>query len=96
MTLSRIPAAFDHPDFLFELKHDGFRSLAYISDGHCELVSRKRNHYKSFHSLKAALADLKVTDAILDGEIVCLDWNIEYDGENLILIRESHVLTPTD
>jgi hypothetical protein len=30
MKLSRVAAPFDHPDFLFELKHDGFRSLAYI------------------------------------------------------------------
>jgi ATP-dependent DNA ligase len=42
MTLSRVRAAFDHADFLFELKHDGFRSLAYISAGRCELVSRKK------------------------------------------------------
>ena len=27
LTLVRQP--FDHPDFLFELKHDGFRALAY-------------------------------------------------------------------
>jgi bifunctional non-homologous end joining protein LigD len=73
MTLSRIAAPFDHADFLFELKHDGFRCLAYISEKRCELVSRKKNHYKSFDSLKTALAKLKAADAILDGEIVCLD-----------------------
>jgi ATP-dependent DNA ligase len=28
LTLVRQP--FDHPDFLFEQKHDGFRTLAYI------------------------------------------------------------------
>jgi ATP-dependent DNA ligase len=28
LTLVRQP--FDHPDFLFELKHDGFRALAHI------------------------------------------------------------------
>jgi ATP-dependent DNA ligase len=38
----------DHPDWLFELKHDGFRALAYIDGGKCELVSRKRNVYKRF------------------------------------------------
>jgi len=27
MKLSRIAAPFDNPDFVFELKHDGFRSL---------------------------------------------------------------------
>jgi bifunctional non-homologous end joining protein LigD len=74
MKFSRVADAFDHPEFLYELKMDGFRSLAYVSDGHCDLVSsRNSHHYKSFDSLKTALAKLKVENAILDGEIVCLD-----------------------
>jgi bifunctional non-homologous end joining protein LigD len=81
MALPRIDAAqlslvrqpFDHPDFLFELKHDGFRALAYISDGKCELVSRRRNSYKSFQPLRDSLGKLKVKNAVLDGELVCLD-----------------------
>ena len=28
--LTLAPQPFDHPDFLFELKHDGFRALADI------------------------------------------------------------------
>jgi len=63
---------FDHIDFLFEVKHDGFRAVAYIN-GTCELVSRKRNVYKSFPQLAAAMAVLSVKSAIIDGEIVCLD-----------------------
>jgi bifunctional non-homologous end joining protein LigD len=73
MKLSRVAAAFDHRDFLFELKHDGFRCLVYIAEGRCDLVARRTNYYQRFDSLKAALANLKVTDAILDGELVCLD-----------------------
>jgi bifunctional non-homologous end joining protein LigD len=73
MKLSRVATAFDHPDFVFELKYDGFRSLAYIADGCCSLVSRRTNYYQRFNSLKTALAKLKVQNAILDGEIVCLD-----------------------
>ena len=73
MKLSRVAAAFDDADFLFELKHDGFRCLAYIAEGRCDLVSRNTNYHQRFDSLKAALANLKVTDAILDGELVCLD-----------------------
>ncbi len=73
MNLTRIAAPFDHRDFLFELKMDGFRSLAYISEGRCDLVSRRKYSYKSFDSLKTALAKLKATDAILDGGICCLD-----------------------
>jgi bifunctional non-homologous end joining protein LigD len=80
MLLSAIPAKlarslepFDHADWLFELKHDGFRSLAYIEDGKCRLVSRHKNTYKSFQTLRVALAGLQAESAILDGEIVCLD-----------------------
>ena len=73
--LARSLAAFDGPDWLFELKHDGFRSLAYIENGQCRLVSRHRNTYKSFETLSHDLARLRVTNAILDGEIVCLDFD---------------------
>lgn len=71
--LARSLEPFDDPDWLFELKHDGFRSLAYIEDGECRLVSRHRNVYKSFETLRNALADLQAKSAILDGEIVALD-----------------------
>src|SRR5215470_17787770 len=72
MQLSLIAAPFDDPDFIYEIKHDGFRALAYIRDGACTLISRKNNQYKSFGTLCESLAQLK-TPAILDGEIVCLD-----------------------
>jgi bifunctional non-homologous end joining protein LigD len=75
MTLSRQREPFDHPDWIFELKHDGFRCLAYIADGSCQLISRRRNAYKSFASLRESLAKLRVKNAVLDGEIVCLDGN---------------------
>ncbi len=63
---------FDSPNYLFELKHDGFRAIAYIDDGNAELVSRNQNRF-AFGSLKIALAQLPVKNAILDGEVVCLD-----------------------
>ena len=72
MQLSLIAKPFDNPDWLFEWKADGFRALAYISDGSCKLVSRKDNTYKTFGDLRDTLAKLKAT-AILDGEIVCVD-----------------------
>ena len=43
LTLVRQP--FDDPNFLFELKHEGFWALAHVWDGHCELISRRRNSY---------------------------------------------------
>jgi bifunctional non-homologous end joining protein LigD len=71
LTLFRVP--FDDPNFIFELKMDGFRGMAYIDDGRCELVSRRRNPYKSFGDLQNSLAQLRVKNAVIDGEIVCLD-----------------------
>ncbi len=71
--LARSLEPFDDKDWLFELKHDGFRSLAYLEDGRCRLVSRHRNVYKSFETLRIALAGLQAESAILDGEIVCPD-----------------------
>jgi bifunctional non-homologous end joining protein LigD len=36
-------------------------------------VSRRRNPYKSFGELRAHLAGLEVKNAVIDGELVCLD-----------------------
>jgi bifunctional non-homologous end joining protein LigD len=60
---TRIAAPFDHADWFFELKHDGFRALAYIEDGGCKLISRKQIIYKSFTALSTAIAALPVKDA---------------------------------
>jgi bifunctional non-homologous end joining protein LigD len=73
MVLARAKEAFDHPEWLFEPKLDGLRALAYVDAGECRLVSRKKHIYKSFQPLCAAIAQgLKVENAILDGEIVCV------------------------
>jgi bifunctional non-homologous end joining protein LigD len=70
---TRIAAPFDHQDWVFELKHDGFRALAYVEDGACKLISRKQIVYKNFTGLAQTITQLPVKSAILDGEIVCLD-----------------------
>src|SRR5216684_383280 len=70
---AKIASPFNHQDWVFELKHDGFRALAYIDDGSCKLISRKQIVYKSFARLAQTLAKLPVKSAILDGEIVVLD-----------------------
>jgi bifunctional non-homologous end joining protein LigD len=77
----RIQAPFDHAEFVFELKMDGWRCMTYIEDGACRLISRKQNQLKSFGPLSAALAKLPVQNAIIDGEVVCLDK----DGKSVFL-----------
>src|SRR5688572_18707935 len=70
LRLQRKPRAFNDPDWLFEIKFDGFRSLAYIKDGECDLVSLNRNTFKSFAVLSSWLGqNLKVESAVIDGEI---------------------------
>lgn len=72
--LARLHEPFSDPDWLFELKHDGFRALAYVSSNKCELVSRNGNVFKRFDALAGEMeSTLGTTSAIIDGEIVCLD-----------------------
>jgi bifunctional non-homologous end joining protein LigD len=52
---------------------DGFRALAYVGDDSARLISRRGNVYKSFPSLCAAIHIDLDCEAVLDGEIVCLD-----------------------
>jgi bifunctional non-homologous end joining protein LigD len=73
LTLVRQRAPFDHPDWVFELKHDRFRGMAYVEDKQCRLISRNNNTFKKFPVLTDMLAKLRVKDAIVDGEIVSLD-----------------------
>jgi bifunctional non-homologous end joining protein LigD len=74
MALFRRPDAFNHPDWIFEIKHDGFRGLGYVGNEHARLLSRRGHAYKSFAELCGWIArHLKVENAVLDGEIVCLD-----------------------
>jgi bifunctional non-homologous end joining protein LigD len=72
--LGRRLRPFSHPDWLFELKYDGFRALAYIDYGRCKLVSRNGNTFVSFGELASKIGRLfPQRTAVLDGEIVCLN-----------------------
>ena len=74
LRLSRRPEPFDSDEFIYELKIDGFRALAHLSDGKGELVSRNGNTFHGFAELAQWLAEhLKVESAVLDGEICCID-----------------------
>jgi bifunctional non-homologous end joining protein LigD len=66
--------AFDNPDWLFEIKWDGYRAIAFIEDGKVRLVSRNQNDLTAqFSELQDLPKFLKAKTAILDGEIVALD-----------------------
>src|ERR1700704_6215486 len=74
MPLVPIAAAFDHPDWVFELKHDGFRALAHVEGHHCTLVSRKitasrRRMLRSIHSIRSAYT-LGVDSSTVAGRVM--------------------------
>jgi bifunctional non-homologous end joining protein LigD len=75
MPLQHRRDAFDHPDWLFELKYDGFRALATIQPGQTHLASRNGHPFTSFADLGDSIAaDLNVKGkSVIDGEIVCVD-----------------------
>lgn len=65
---------FDDPEYLHELKYDGFRALPVIRGGRAQLSSRNGNLLKSYAPLCRELADTFVDrEVLLDGEIVVLD-----------------------
>jgi len=46
--LNRSGEPFSSPDWVFELKYDGFRARTEIEYGHCRLISRNGNHLPHF------------------------------------------------
>jgi bifunctional non-homologous end joining protein LigD len=60
MRLARLRAPFEDPDWLFEIKHDGYRALVYVEDAICRLVSRNGNTFTRWtrlcHEMAAVLA----------------------------------------
>jgi bifunctional non-homologous end joining protein LigD len=62
------------PDWLYELKFDGYRAQAIVRGGEALLLSRNRKALNGrFPDLAAEVAKLPVRDAVLDGEVVALD-----------------------
>jgi bifunctional non-homologous end joining protein LigD len=61
-------------DWLYEIKHDGYRALAFKDSKDVRLVSRNRNEF-NYPQLVYALKLLPAEHVILDGEIAALDEN---------------------
>lgn len=85
----------DEKGWLYEMKWDGYRAVAYLSDGRVTICSRNNKSFnKKFYPLHQALQNWKI-NAALDGEIVVLNkqgipdfsalqqWRSEADGDLL-------------
>jgi bifunctional non-homologous end joining protein LigD len=44
----RRPEPFDDPEWVFELKYDGFRGIGYLEQGRCRVISRTGNPMSRF------------------------------------------------
>jgi len=74
MPLQKRAAPFDDPDYIFELKYDGFRALAIVEHGRAQLLSRNGHPFASFSALAESISDsLPNVRAVIDGEICSLD-----------------------
>jgi bifunctional non-homologous end joining protein LigD len=73
MLATLIKEPFDHPDWIFEMKWDGYRAIAEIRDGDVSLYSRNQiSLSQKFTPIVDSLRKLGF-EAVLDGEIVVVD-----------------------
>jgi bifunctional non-homologous end joining protein LigD len=72
------------PDWLFEIKFDGYRVIARKDGERVRLWARTRSDYsKAFTRIRDAVAALPVDSAVLDGEAVVMRPDNTSDFEAL-------------
>lgn len=93
MLATSVNKPFDQPGWLYEIKWDGYRAVAFLNKGSVELRSRNDKSFEEkFYPVYHALQQWKI-NAIVDGEIVVLkenglsdfgllqNWRSEADGD---------------
>lgn len=74
MLATLVDEPFDGNEWLFEVKFDGYRALAYIEDDEVRYVSRNQNEMTGdFPELAALPKQVRAGSCVLDGEICALD-----------------------
>jgi bifunctional non-homologous end joining protein LigD len=92
MLATLVAEPFHDPDWIYEVKWDGYRSLAYVNKGKVTLSSRNNKPFtEKYYPITAAMKGWTV-DAVLDGEILVIEkdgkanfsalqnWRSEADG----------------
>lgn len=93
MLATAVNKPFDQPGWLYEIKWDGYRAVAFLNKGSVELKSRNdRSFEEKFYPVYQALQQWKI-NAVVDGEVVVLkedghsdfgllqNWRSEADGD---------------
>ncbi|MDP9048481.1 MAG: non-homologous end-joining DNA ligase, partial [Bacteroidota bacterium] len=94
MKATLVDEPFDDPDWLYEVKWDGYRAIATVDKSDAQLISRNNLPFDKFYPINKILKSWKI-NAVLDGEILVLNdkgvsdfgalqnWRSEADG-NLV------------
>jgi len=94
MKATLVDEPFDDADWLYEVKWDGYRALAFLDNKEVELISRNNIPFEKYYPLNKLLKSWGL-NAVLDGEILVLNdkgisdfgalqnWRSEADG-NLV------------
>src|ERR1051325_7923890 len=76
MLATLVDDPFSDPEWIFETKWDGFRSVCFVKNGEARFVSRNQIEMTSGYPELAKLPkQIDAKEAILDGEICALDKN---------------------
>ncbi|MDB4924264.1 DNA ligase D [Mucilaginibacter sp.] len=91
MKATLVDAPFDHPDWIYEVKWDGYRAIAVIDKKGAELISRNNIPFDKYYPINKLLKNWQI-NAVIDGEILVLNdkglsdfgalqnWRSEADG----------------
>ncbi len=98
MLATLVDDPFDNPDWLFEVKWDGYRTIAFIEENQVQLSSRNNKSFtEKYYPITEALKEWKF-DAVIDGEIMVINekgvsnfsalqnWRSEADGQLVMYV----------
>lgn len=92
MLATLVDEPFDSNEWLYEIKWDGYRAVAFSDGSNVELKSRNNNSFEKYYPIQQELEKMNL-NAIIDGEIVVLgkkgsadfgalqNWRSEADGD---------------
>jgi bifunctional non-homologous end joining protein LigD len=94
MKATLVDEPFNDPDWVYEVKWDGYRAVAFLNKNSTELISRNNIAFEKFYPINKLLKSWNIS-AVIDGEILVLNekglsdfsalqnWRSEADG-NLV------------
>jgi len=83
MLATLVDKPFDDPDWLYEVKWDGYRAVSYVNKGEVEIQSRNNKSFNDKYYPLRKLMEKWAINVVIDGEIVVLKDNGQSDFGSL-------------